>query len=227
MEVGAIAEQDGTAVEPVVSQLHVVENDDRETMELGCFDSASVSPLVQFLQSAPLGKKIRIYLWANPGGDVGQLEDLIEALGRTDADVEIAVGRFAMSCAAVLWLWFALDPINPTNEPGEGRVVSVDPLKPAVLMYHRPRWPNGDYYHFIDDFKNKTIRASARDQVDMFDDLFYRYLDDLGLSDVHTATFSTEHTTFKHVLQHMLEAYQSNKDCFIPLYGKESGYEKL
>jgi len=132
-----------------------------------------------------------------------------------------------MSCAAVLWLWYALDPINLENEPGEGRVVSVDPLKPAVLMYHRPRWPEGEYYCFIDDFKNKAIRASVRDQVDMFDDLFYRYLEDQGLQDIHTATYSTPHVTYKHVLQHMLEAYQSNKDCFIPLYGKESSHEKL
>jgi hypothetical protein len=217
MEVGAIAEQDGTAAESVVSQLHVVKADDRETIELSCIDPASVGPLIQVLQDAPLGKKIRIYLRANPGGNVGQLQDLIEALGRTDADVEIAVGRFAMSCAAVLWLWFALDPINPTNDPNEGRVVSVNPLKPAVLMYHRPRWPNGDYYHFIDDFKNKTIRDSVREQVDMFDDLFYRYLDFQGFNGVHAATYSTGHATFKHVLQHMLETYQSNKDCFIPL----------
>ncbi|PPS59710.1 hypothetical protein [Pseudomonas sp. BRM28] len=216
MEVGAIAVQDGTAVESVVSQLHVVK-DDRETIELSCIDTESVRPLIQVLQDAPLGKKIRIYLRANPGGNVGQLQDLIEALARTNADVEIAVGRFAMSCAAVLWLWYALDPINLENDPNEGRVVSVDPLKPAVLMYHRPRWPEGEYYCFIDDFKNKAIRASVRDQVDMFDDLFYRYLEDQGLQDIHTATYSTSHVTYKHVLQHMLEAYQSNKDCFIPL----------
>ena len=217
MEVGAIAEQDGTAVETLVSQLHVVHSDDRETIELACIDPASVGPLIQVLLDAPLGKKIRIYLRANPGGNVGQLQDLIEALGRTNADVEIAVGRFAMSCAAVLWLWFALDPINPTNDPSEGRVVSVNPLKPAVLMYHRPRWPNGDYYHFIDDFKNKTIRESVREQVDMFDELFYRYLDHQGFNGVHAATYSNDHATFKHVLQHQLETYQSNKDCFIPL----------
>ncbi|MGJ7548218.1 hypothetical protein [Pseudomonas alloputida] len=216
MEVGALAEQDGTGVESVVSQLHVVK-DDRETIELTCIDPASVGPLIQVLQDAPLGRKIRIYLRANPGGNVVQLQDLIEALGRTNADVEIAVGRFAMSCAAVLWLWFALDPINLDADPNEGRVVSVNPLKPAVLMYHRPRWPHGDYYHFIDDFKNPAIRASVREQVDMFDDLFYRYLEHQGFNGMHAATFSTEQATYKHVLQHMLETYQSNKDCFIPL----------
>lgn len=221
MEVGAIAEQDGTVVDPVVSQLHAVRVDDRETIELACIDPASVGPLIKVLTEAPLGKKIRIYLRANPGGNVAQLQLLIEALGRTDADVEIAVGRFAMSCAAVLWLWFALDPINRDNDPAEGRVVSVNPLKPAVLMYHRPRWPAGEYYHFIDDFKNQALRASVREQVDMFDDLFYRYLDHLGYG-MHAATFSTPSATYKHWLQHMRETYQSNKDCFIPLLRKES-----
>ncbi len=217
MDVSASAEQDGTAIDSVVSQLQVVKVDDRETIELTCIDPASVEPLIQVLQNAALGKKIRVYLRANPGGNVLQLKTLIEALALTNADVEIAVGRFAMSCAATLWLWYALDPINPNSDPSQGRVVSVDPLKPAVLMYHRPRWPNGPYYHFIDDFKDKTVRASVRDQVDMFDDLFYRYLAHQGLDGVHAATFSTAHVTFKHELQHLLEAYQSNKDCFIPL----------
>lgn len=216
MDVGAIAEQDGTTVEAVVSQLHVV-RDDRETIELGSIEQPLVEPLILTLQNAPLGKKIRIYLRANPGGNVQQLQALIEALARTDADVEIAVGRFAMSCAATLWMWYALDPVNLKGDPGEGRVVSVNPLKPAVLLYHRPRWPNGPYYCFIDDFKNKTIRASVREQVDMFDDLFYRYLEHQGLPQVHAATVATQQATYKHELQHLLEAYQSNKDCFIPL----------
>lgn len=220
MEAGAVAEKDGTDVESVLSQLHVVV-DERETLELTCIDPASVGPLIQRLQDAPLGEKLRIYLRANPGGNVDQLQDLIEALGRTNADVEIAVGRFAMSCAAVLWLWFALDPINGANDPSEGRVVSVNPLKPAVLMYHRPRWPNGDYYHFIDDFKNPAIRASVRKQVEIFDQLFYRYLEFQGLSEIHAVTISNPQATYKHALQHMLEAYQSNKDCFITLKGKE------
>lgn len=71
--------------------------------------------LIRVLQDAPLGKKIRIYLRANPSGNGVQLQALIEALARTNADVEIAVGRFAMSCAATLWLWYALDPVNPDN----------------------------------------------------------------------------------------------------------------
>lgn len=217
MEVGAAAEQEGTVLDSVLSQLHVVGLDDRETIELASIDPASVGPLIQVLHSAPLGKKIRIYLRANPGGNIMQLQALIETLARTNADVEIAVGRFAMSCAATLWLWYALDPINPEGNPGEGRVVSVDPLKPAVLLYHRPRWPNGPYYCFIDDFKDKAVRASVREQVDMFDDLFYRYLEYQGLQQVQAATFSTVEATYKHELQHLLEAYQSNKDCFIPL----------
>ena len=216
MEVGAAAEQEGFVAEHVVPQLHVVK-DDRETIELTCIDPESVGPLIRVLQDAPLQKKIRIYLRANPGGSVVQLQALIEALARTNADVEIAVGRFAMSCAATLWLWFALDPINPENDPGEGRVVSVDPLKPAVLLYHRPRWPDGPYYCFIDDFKDKRVRSTVREQVDMFDDLFYRYLEHQGLHAVEVGAFTTNEATFKHELQHLLEAYQSNKDCFIPL----------
>lgn len=215
MKAGNSADHDGAVAEAVVS-LHVVE-DDRETIELASIESASVAPLMQTLKEAPLGKKLRIYLRANPGGNVAQLQALIEALGRTDADVEIAVGRFAMSCAATLWLWFALDPINPQGEPGEGRVVSVDPLKPAVLMYHRPRWPKGDYYCFLDDFKPQVIVKSMQDQVAMFDDLFYRLLLALGLPSVHVATLNEPEATYKHHLQHLLDAYKSNKDCFIPL----------
>lgn len=215
MEAGNSAEQDGTVAEAVVS-LHIVE-DDRETIELASIEQASVAPLMQQLKDAPKGKKLRIYLRANPGGNVAQLKALIEALGRTDADVEIAVGRFAMSCAATLWLWFALDPINPEGEPGEGRVVSVDPLKPAVLMYHKPRWPKGDYYCFIEDFKEDSVRQSVQEQVDMFDDLFYRLLQALGLPPVHAATLTSQEATYKHQLQHLLEAYESNKDCFFPL----------
>lgn len=216
MEVGASAEQNGTAPDPALSHLHVVV-DDREAIELTCIESASAAPLIQVLRDAPLGKKLRIYLRANPGGNVQQMKALIEALARTDADVEIAVGRFAMSAAATLWLWFALDPINPAGDPGEGRVVSVDPLKPAVLMYHRPRWPKGDYYCFIDDFKDDAIRQSIRAQVDMFDDLFYRLLQALGMPAVHAATMTESEATYTHRLQHLLEAYESNKDCFITL----------
>lgn len=215
MEVGVSAEEDGTVGEPVVS-LHVVE-DDRETIELASIEKDSVAPLMTRLMNAASGEKLRIYLRANPGGNVAQLKALIEALGRTEADVEIAVGRFAMSCAATLWLWFALDPINPEGEPGEGRVVSVDPLKPAVLMYHKPRWPKGEYYCFIEDFKDEAIRRSVKEQVDMFDDLFYRLLAALGLPPVHAATMTSQEATYKHQLQHLLEAYESNKDCFIPL----------
>lgn len=215
MDLSVAAEENGTAADGVVS-LHVVE-DERETIELSSIDRACVGPLMQKLADAPLGQKLRIYLRANPGGNVSQLQDLIEALGRTNADVEIAVGRFAMSCAATLWLWFALDPINPDGEPGEGRVVSVNPLKPAVLMYHKPRWPRGEYYCFIEDFKDQAVRDSVKEQVDMFDDLFYRLLEFFGLSQVHAATVSDTHTTYTHQLHHLKEAYESNKDCFIPL----------
>ncbi|VVM91497.1 hypothetical protein PS684_03165 [Pseudomonas fluorescens] len=216
MEVGSSAEKNGTATDSGLSQLHVV-SDDRETIELSCIDATSVAPLMQTLRDAPLGKKLRIYLRANPGGNVHQMKALIEALGRTDADVEIAVGRFAMSAAATLWLWFALDPINFDGEPGEGRVVSVDPLKPAVLMYHRPRWPRGEYYCFIDDFEDEAVRNSIREQVDLFDDLFYRLLRALGLPTVHAATVTENGATYTHHLHHLKEAYESNKDCYIPL----------
>lgn len=215
MEVGVAPDEDGTVTDSVVS-LHVVE-DDRETIELASIEKSSVAPLMQRLSDAKPGEKLRIYLRANPGGNVAQLKALIEALARTEADVEIAVGRFAMSCAATLWLWFALDPVNPEGEIGEGRVVSVDPLKPAVLMYHKPRWPKGEYYCFIEDFKDAAIRQSVQEQVDMFDDLFYRLLQAMGMPPVHAVTVTSQEATYKHQLQHLLEAYESNKDCFITL----------
>lgn len=195
--------------------------DGRELLELCSIAEQTVAPIIETLRDAEPGKKYRIYLRANLGGNVKQMINLIEALGRTDADVEIAIGRFAMSAAATLWLWFALDPI--IGEEGEGRVVSVDPLKPAVLMYHRPRWPRGDeYYCFIDDFEDESVRESVRSQVDLFDDLFYRFLDHQGISKAHAATISHNGANYTHHLHHMKNTYDSNKDCIITLEGVQS-----
>lgn len=220
MDVGLAAETEDAGVIDVLAANDVLV-DDRELLELCSVAEQHVSPIIQSLREASPGKKYRIYLRANPGGNVQQMMLLIEALGRTDADVEIAIGRFAMSAAATLWLWFALDPI--LGEEGEGRVVSVDPLKPAVLMYHRPRWPQADgYYCFIEDFEDEEVRNSIRGQVDLFDELFYRFLNCQGFSAVHAATISQDGATYTHHLHHMKDTYDSNKDCIITLEGVQS-----
>jgi hypothetical protein len=220
MDVGLATDtSEGAVVEAPASIVAL--KDGRELLELCSIAELTVAPIIEILRDAEPGKKLRIYLRANLGGNVKQMINLIEALGRTDADVEIAIGRFAMSAAATLWLWFALDPI--IGDEGEGRVVSVDPLKPAVLMYHRPRWPRGDeYYCFIDDFEDEEVRKSVRSQVDLFDDLFYRFLEHQGISKVHAATVTHNGATYTHYLNHMKNTYDSNKDCIITLEGVQS-----
>ncbi|MGP5106677.1 hypothetical protein [Pseudomonas helleri] len=220
MDVGLVANTTNDGVFDTSASV-VTLADGRELLELCSIAELTVAPIIEILRDAEPGKKYRIYLRANLGGNVKQMINLIEALGRTDADVEIAIGRFAMSAAATLWLWFALDPI--IGDEGEGRVVSVDPLKPAVLMYHRPRWPRGDeYYCFIDDFEDETVKESVRSQVDLFDELFYRFLDHQGISKVHAATISHNGAHYTHHLHHMKNTYDSNKDCIITLEGVQS-----
>lgn len=60
------------------------------------------------------------------------------------------------------------------------------------------------------------MRADVREQVDMFDDLFYRYLEYQGLHEVRAATFSTAQATFKHELQHLLNITKATKIALFP-----------
>lgn len=196
-----------------------VEPDRRVIVLSGVVSAATVTPIIDELQNAKPAERLLIWIRANGGGEIAQLILLIQALGRTQADVELAIGRYAMSAAATLWLWFFLDPIP--GDDGVGRVVSVNPLKPAVLLLHRPRWPLGDgqYYCFVDDFDDETVRNNLKAQLVIFDDMFERIIDVQGAGQVHAATIKHDGATYKHHLQFAREAYYSNFDYIISLNG--------
>ncbi len=226
MEVGLTAGANAAnAAEADVEQLVVglVSEIRRELVLANGIQAATVGPIIEALAAAEPGEKLRLYIRANGGGSVQQLMLLIEALVRTKADVQITIGRFAMSCAAVLWLWFALDPLE--GDDGVGRVVSVDPLKPTVLLYHRPRWPygeNGEYYCFIEHFEDEAVRENLKAQVDLFDELFERLLERLGMNPLHPATVSQDGATYLHHLHFAKETYYANRDYVISLEGAVS-----
>jgi hypothetical protein len=215
MDVGLFADVNEAAL--IEENEAVAEKDDRCLLLLGSIAEPLVTPIIQKLQEAKAGERFRIYLRANLGGNVRQMMNLIEALARTEADVEIAIGRYAMSAAAMLWLWFALDPIR--GDDGGGRVVSVDPLKPAVLMYHRPRLPHGggEYYCFVEDIEDEVVRAQMQAQVSDFDMVFKAFLQAQGFGAVHAATMKANGATYTHHLQFLKDTYESNRDCIIPL----------
>lgn len=217
MESGVIA----TAVDAIEPEINAIVTPDRRIVELnGVISAATVTPVIEQLQGAQPAEKILIYIRANGGGEIGQLVLLIQALATTQADVELAINRYAMSAAATLWLWFILDPI--LGDDGVGRVVSVDPLKPTVLLYHRPRWPYGDsgeYYCFLEDFEDENVRANNKQQVEIFDQMFERILARLGYDQVHMATMRHEGAIYKHHSLFAREAYYSNNDFVISLNG--------
>lgn len=223
MEVGLTASANAAEadVEQVVTAL--VEDVRRELVLASGVVAETVAPIIEELANAAPGEKLRLYIKANGGGQVQQLMLLIEALVRTKADVEIAFGRYAMSCAAVLWLWFALDPLE--GDDGVGRVQSVDPLKPAVLLYHRPRWPygeNGQYYCFLEDFEDESVRADLQRQVGLFDEIFERLLERQGMTELHPATITRDGATYMHHLHFARKTYYENRDYVIPLGGAQA-----
>lgn len=217
MDSGVIA----TAEDAVGPEINAIVTPDRRVVELnGVISAATVTPVIEQLQAAQPAEKLLIYIRANGGGEIGQLVLLIQALAVTKADVELAINRYAMSAAATLWLWFILDPIQ--GDDGVGRVVSVDPLKPTVLLYHRPRYPhgeNGDYYCFIEDFEDESVRESHRQKLEIFDQMFERILGRLGYDQVHVATMKHEGATYKHHSIFARDAYYSNNDFVISLNG--------
>lgn len=208
-----------SVVESPEPEINAVVSSDRRVVELrGEINVQTVSPVINVLQQARPAEKLLIWIRANGGGDIGEMVRLIQALATSQADVELAINRYAMSAAATLWLWFLLDPIE--GDEGVGRVVSVDPLKPTVFLFHRPRWPhgeNGQYHCFYEDFDNEDVKENLRQKVEIFDQLFERILDRLGIGQVHAATMKVEGATYKHQLHYAREAYYSNNDFVISL----------
>lgn len=171
----------------------------------------TVTPLIDALTAAVEGDLIELHIRHNGGGDVDVLFALITAIVHTKAQVEITIGRYIMSAAATLWLWFWL-----WRAP---HVTSLMPLKPAVLMYHRPRRSYGDYYCFAESLSDTDqTKASLVQKVKIFDDLFDAMLNRLGWNQLTDACLVIGDVSYQHYLQHMKEAYYGNKDCVIPVF---------
>lgn len=171
----------------------------------------TVMPMIDALNTAVEGDLIEIHIRHNGGGDVDVLFALITAIVHTKAKVEITIGRYIMSAAATLWLWFWL-----WRAP---HVTSLMPLKPAILMYHRPRRSYGEYYCFAESLSDTDqTKASLVQKVKIFDDLFDAMLNRLGWNQLTDACLVVGDVSYQHYLQHMKEAYYGNKDCVIPVF---------
>ncbi|WP_154219933.1 hypothetical protein [Pseudomonas syringae] len=186
---------------------------ERTVIELKSIVSVeTVTPLIDALNAAVEGDMIELHIRHNGGGDVDVLFALISAIVHTKAQVEITIGRYIMSAAATLWLWFWL-----WRAP---HVKSLMPLKPAILMYHRPRRSYGeDYYCFAESLSNSDqTKSSLVQKVKIFDDLFDAMMDRLGWSQIADPFLMVGEVSYQHYLQHMKEAYYGNKDCVIPVF---------
>lgn len=174
----------------------------------------TVAPLIQALNAAVDGDVLEIHIRHNGGGEVDSLIALLRAIVNTKAQVDITIGRYVMSAAATLWLWFWLWPVPHVN--------ALMPLKPAVLMYHRPRQScgnNGDYYCFAESLKDgDPVKQSLLDKIKIFDELFDALLQRLGWSSLSDASLVLEDVSYQHHLQHLKEAYYGNKDCVFPVF---------
>jgi ATP-dependent protease ClpP protease subunit len=174
----------------------------------------TVTPLIQALNAAVDGDVLEIHIRHNGGGEVDSLIALLRAIVSTKAQVDITIGRYVMSAAATLWLWFWLWPVPHVN--------ALMPLKPAVLMYHRPRQScgnNGDYYCFAESLKDgDPVKQSLLDKIKIFDELFDALLQRLGWSSLSDASLVLEDVSYQHHLQHLKEAYYGNKDCVFPVF---------
>lgn len=172
----------------------------------------TVGPIVKVLGDAKESDNILLYMRHNGGGDVQQMFVLIQAISTTRATVTITFGRYIMSAAAALWLWFLVNPAE--------NVKSVLPRKPAVIMYHRPRWMTaaGDRYCFAGSFSEQDPRRGPlEEKIALFDLLFEELLLLLGWNEETAVPLDDNGVSFKHWLHHLSEAYYGNKDCVIPV----------
>lgn len=218
--VNSAADTEASATEP---EINAAVTPGRRVIKLqGTVSAETVGPIINELDQAAPGEKLMIWVRANGGGEIYQLIQLVKSLYRTQADVEIAIGRYAMSAAATLWFEFFVTPRKGVN--GVGRVEAVDPIKPAVLLYHRPRWPHDqddDYHCFMEDFDDDAVRQEKEQMVAIFDELFERILAMQGFGQIHAATMKHDGATYKHHLHFAREAYYGNNDYVISMKGVE------
>lgn len=182
--------------------------------------AASVQPIIDQLNAATAGSFYELHLRHNAGGCVNTMVNLIVALNETEGDVEITFGRYVMSAAATIWLWFL---VRATEN-----VRSLLPLKPGVVMYHRPRkMHQGEYICFANEVESgHPLKEPLQKQFALFDNLF---------EDVHSALLlsapdgsrreapseslicAEDGLTYRHWLARLKEAYLGNQDVLIPV----------
>lgn len=181
---------------------------------------ASVQPVIDQLNAAQPGSSFELHLRHNGGGCVATMIDLIVALNETKGTVEITFGRYVMSAAATIWLWFL---VRATDN-----VRSLPPLKPGVVMYHRPRrTQQREYLCFADEVDPEhPLKEPLQQQFKLFDDLFrdvYTALlisaPDGSLREAPSESLICEEDglTYRHWLARLKDAYLGNQDVLIPV----------
>lgn len=181
---------------------------------------ASVQPIIDQLHAAEAGSLFELHLRHNGGGCVGTMIDLIDALETTKGQVVITFGRYIMSAAATIWLWFLV-----RDYPN---VKSLYPLKPGVVMYHRPRRvQKGEYICFANEVEaDHPLKEPLEKQFQLFDGLFSDVFDwllheapDGSLRDAPQENLICEEDglTYRHWLARLQDAYLGNQDCLIPV----------
>lgn len=184
----------------------------------GQISASTVDPVLAKLALLSGGTHVELHLRHNSGGDVDKTFELIDALQKTSAVVEITYSRYVMSAAAMIWLFFLLR--------AQPNVQSLPPRKPGVVIYHRPRRANGEYLCFTNEIDAEhPLREPLERKFRIFDDLFEQTINvlrvlgpDGNLRDAPVESFvlSDDGLTYRHYLWRMRDAYYGNQDCLIP-----------
>ena len=183
--------------------------------------AATVHPAIaeiNRISSQAPGTHVELHLRHNAGGSVDVLEELIECLEEAKCEIEITYSRYIMSSAAMLWLYFYVRGVE--------HVSAALPLKPGVVMYHRPRWSMGYLYHcFSDEITTENpIKAKLDRKIKKFDEVFdeviekfYEILRNAGSHTDDGVVNQEEGIQYRHFLSRLKESYYRNQDCLIPV----------
>lgn len=173
---------------------------------------ATVAPLCDALNAANPGDVIRIMMPHNKGGEINAATNLIVAIIKTKATVNLVFDRYVISAAAFIWVWFLLRRMP--------HVTVTTTENPGLVVYHRPRLPAQtlqNHFLFRDDLADgHPIREMMQHHMQLFDELFEELLRGLGWSDEHETCKNEDGADYWHELCHMKRAYYSNRDCVIP-----------